>query len=488
MAIAATALAQARNGSTPAGTGLAEMPAVTPAIEGKDATQSKSSSAKSRPKQAAQAEKPAGTSSLHKELERLEISASKAKDAATEPPEGVDLMIADLALQAPNPEKASKAEILSIGDFDKKLRQMQMDSHLRLNEMTQNIEYKGVALGLLAYEKLLIAFSNAKANVSKQNIMDVMVVMANANSYDPVQEYLTQLEDDTEVTPADIDCLATTYLGTNCDFANRVLKAVLVGAVKRRLEPGCQFDLVMIIKGAQGIGKTRFWENLASSQYYSCCPAAQERDFLDIVHSVWIYEFAEFEVLISSRSAGKTKNLITTCCDHYRPAYAQKKLTRARRSIFTGTVNEEIFLNDPTGSRRYAVIEVQDEIPTEKVKADRDKIWKAAMAAYRAGEPVRLSAADEKHSAERNKAHELEDPWLSKVETWLERNPDMKSFATSKALTESQCRSETSISKSDSMRMAQQLKVLGWVRDKHQSGPSRERLWRRPAQPIAAQG
>ncbi len=166
------------------------------------------------------------------------------------------------------------------------------------------------------------------------------------------------------------------------------------------------------------------------------------------------------------------------------------RLTQAvdRRSIFTGTVNEEFFLNDATGSRRFAVIEVQDEIPTEKVKADRDQIWKAAMAAYRAGESVRLSAADEKLSAEHNKAHELEDPWLSKVETWLERNPDMNSFATSKALTESQCRSETSISKSDSMRMAQQLKVLGWVRDKHQSGPSRERLWRRPAQPTAAQG
>ena len=486
MASTSVAPAQTRNASTPAVTGLAETPAVIPAAEGKDAAQNKGFSEKSRPEQAAQAEKSAASPSPLAELKRLEISASEAKVSA--PPEGVDLMIADMALQAPNPAQTSKAETLSIGDFDKKLRQMQMDTHLRFNQMTQNIEYKGVALGPLAYEKLLIAFSNAKANVSKQSIMDVASVMGKSNSYDPVKEYLTQLEGDAEVTPADIEWLATTYLGTTCDFANRVLKAVLVGAVKRRFEPGCQFELVMIIKGAQGIGKSRFWEYLASSRFYSCSPAAQDRDLLAILQGVWIYEIAECEALFSTKSAGKIKNLISTSSDQYRPAYARDKQTVDRSSIFVGTVNEEFFLNDPTGSRRYVVIEVQGEIPIKQVKADRDQIWKAAMAAYRAGEPAKLSRADAKHAELLNKAHELEDPWISKVEAWLERNPDINCFATSRALTEAQCRSETSISKSDAMRMAKQLKELGWVRDNHQSGPTRERLWRRPAQPVAAQG
>ena len=48
--------------------------------------------------------------------------------------------------------------------------------------------------------------------------------------------------------------------------------------------------------------------------------------------------------------------------------------------------NRTDFLNDPTGSRRYWVINLEGKlINNQKVLNDRDRIWKGALLAYKEG-------------------------------------------------------------------------------------------------------
>ena len=51
------------------------------------------------------------------------------------------------------------------------------------------------------------------------------------------------------------------------------------------------------------------------------------------------------------------------------------------------SVNGDEFLRDHTGDRRFWVIDLgRHVIDTQKLSLDRDRIWKAAIAQYRAGD------------------------------------------------------------------------------------------------------
>ena len=69
-----------------------------------------------------------------------------------------------------------------------------------------------------------------------------------------------------------------------------------------------------------------------------------------------------------------------------------------RRSVLAASVNGDDFLRDTTGNRRFWVVDLPqkqhvDVIDTDRIERDRDRIWKAAIAQYRAGMQPMLSSA-----------------------------------------------------------------------------------------------
>ena len=67
-----------------------------------------------------------------------------------------------------------------------------------------------------------------------------------------------------------------------------------------------------------------------------------------------------------------------------------------RAGIMVGTVNGPFLRGDPALRRRFLVIqcpqsfEAGERIDIDKVRRDRDAIWKAAVLAYRPGEKISL--------------------------------------------------------------------------------------------------
>ena len=81
------------------------------------------------------------------------------------------------------------------------------------------------------------------------------------------------------------------------------------------------------------------------------------------------------------------------------------------------SVNGDEFLKDQTGDRRFWVVDVgQHVIDTQKLSHDRDRIWKSAIAQYRAGKRPFLQDAEQALSDQRNKAFRSENIYLSAVE------------------------------------------------------------------------
>ena len=76
--------------------------------------------------------------------------------------------------------------------------------------------------------------------------------------------------------------------------------------------------------------------------------------------------------------------------------------------MIVGTCNRDDFFRDATDYWRFLVIQI---CPTHnRIEADRDRIWRAAVLSYQAGERPFLAVVDQEASNRHNNGFELEIP------------------------------------------------------------------------------
>jgi predicted P-loop ATPase len=242
-------------------------------------------------------------------------------------------------------------------------------------------------------------------------------------------------------------------------------------------------DYLTCLKGKQGIKKSTFWRTLGG-EYFSDTMQKDIKDLRLCMNTCWLYEWAELEIWTSRSQQGTLKGLITQRVDDFRPPYYSSMGRFPRKSILVGSVNEDSFLRDKTGHRRYWIIEVDQMIDIDKVLNDRDSIWKAAVAAYRTGRLPMLSDHLEQQSLLNNQIYENEDPFLEPIQRKVESWNKGHKFSTRDVLIDSELRDGNKITPADMNNAARILKSLGCVRDKNQTRNSisgvRSRLWSLP--------
>ena len=77
------------------------------------------------------------------------------------------------------------------------------------------------------------------------------------------------------------------------------------------------------------------------------------------LHLTWFCEWAELESVFRRRDIAATKAFLSSDTDLVRAPYARKAEKMPRRSIIVGSTNEDQFLNDSTGNRRFWVVPVK---------------------------------------------------------------------------------------------------------------------------------
>ena len=315
---------------------------------------------------------------------------------------------------------------LCTGDALTSLEDKLPERFLRFNTVTRLAEAGSHSIPESDMERLYGKAQQAGWNISKTSCIDAVYSRATAHKFDPIQDYLNVVAADPNLEPADINSLSTTYLGTTEPLFDRYLKVGLIGAVKRRFEPGCKFDTVVTLDGDGGIYKSEFWIVLASPDWHSSSDAEQDKDCLLILHGAWLYEQAELDYIVGKKKVGQLKNLITTRRDDWRVPFGKGTEKQDRAGIMVGTVNGPFLRGDPALRRRFLVIqcpqsfEAGERIDIEKVRNDRDAIWKAAVLAYRAGEPCFLDSETAAVASRLNlEIAEDEHPWVNAIATWL---------------------------------------------------------------------
>ena len=372
--------------------------------------------------------------------------------------------------------------ILHVGMWAELIKR-DIGQHLRFNEITMLAELHGKPIAPEILDELYIELGERGWDITKGKAKDAFIKVARSNSYNPIKNYLLEVEKDPNIQPINIDKVATEYLGTSSDLDDAKLAACFIGAVARALDHGCQMDYLTCLKGRQGIKKSTFWRTLGG-EYFS---DTQQKDIKDLrlcMNTCWLYEWAELEIWTTKNQQGTLKALITQRVDDFRPPYGSGMGRYPRKSILVGSVNEDSFLRDKTGSRRYWIIEVTEKIDIDKVLRDRDAIWKAAIAAFRKGRLPMLSEHQEQQSLLNNQIYENEDPFLEPIQRKIESWNKSHKFSTRDVLIDSELREGKNITPADMNNAARILKSLGCVRDKHQTkNPitgARPRLWSLP--------
>jgi putative DNA primase/helicase len=238
----------------------------------------------------------------------------------------------------------------------------------------------------------------------------------------PVRDWLASLEWDGTQR---IGGFASRYLGaTESLYSAAVGRRWLISAVARVFEPGCKVDSLLGLEGEQGIGKSSALRILASQEWFADTGITLgDKDSYQALRRKWIYEFAEL-ASIRGREIERVKSFLSSPVDTFRASYGRRTQDHPRQVVFAGSTNEDTWLSDPTGARRFWPIRcgAAGPVDLEALKRDREQLWAEARVAYEAGEPWYLETAELRADATEEQAARAErDDWIDIVARWLTR-------------------------------------------------------------------
>lgn len=243
--------------------------------------------------------------------------------------------------------------------------------------------------------------------------------------FHPIREYLDALPPWDGEKRVEL-LLSRCFEAEDSEYVRAVTRKVFAAAVARIYRPGTKFDSILVLDGAQGIGKSTLFRELVTDRYYSetlSLTDMSSKDGAEKLQGYWIVEIGE---LAGMRKADieKVKNFLSTLDDIYRPSYGHVVESHPRQAVIIATVNgEKGYLRDITGNRRFWIVKCGQ---TEQKKRfsitpeERDQIWAEAKALWQSGEKLFLEG-DLIREAEAVQATAMEeDDRQGLVEAYLE--------------------------------------------------------------------
>jgi putative DNA primase/helicase len=143
---------------------------------------------------------------------------------------------------------------------------------------------------------------------------------------------------------------------------------------------------VLVLQGRQSIGKTTWFKSLAPADKKGFIgdsltlknPDSNKDEVMKLL-SHWISELGELDRTTRKADIGSIKAFLTAEDDEYRKPYAEEVECYKRKTVIVGTVNNDQFLVDDTGSTRFWAMPVTGFTPLE---VDLEQFWAEVKEMY----------------------------------------------------------------------------------------------------------
>lgn len=326
--------------------------------------------------------------------------------------------------------------------------------------------------------------SSSLVGVRRRDLEDAIELVAHDDPFDAMQDWLHQLPPWDGVIR--VPTFLSRYMGTKqTNFTDAVGRYLWSAMVARLLYPGCKADMVPVLVGSQGDGKTEILKLLAPrpdcwAEVRLSDPSARLlRKTIGRTLLVW----EELRGIRGTVDADEVKTFITN--DHVDLPQSDgsgfDKLPR--RFIIFGTSNRYEFLRDTTGHRRYLPFEV-GRVDHQGLKSVSDMLWAEALHNVTArvandSPPVDFRDAEKLARAEFAR-FERRGEWADcdKLDAWIGRQGGTP-FSTEEALSQSGVKGTSSMTpKAAARQMALSLRQVGCTEKRVAVSGGRNRLKR----------
>lgn len=218
--------------------------------------------------------------------------------------------------------------------------------------------------------------------LSKELLYDALAVVAKRQRRNGPKEYFESLTWDGE--PRIEMFFHNYFMANDSDYCRAASKNWWITMAARIYRPGCKVDNMVMLEGGQGKFKSTALNVIGGEWYTEAHGQVTDSNFYYQMQGKLIVEFADLDG-ISKAEANAIKKFITCKVDRYRAVWARSAKDFPRQCIFVGTTNEDEYLKDNTGARRFWPIKTF-KIELEKIKEDRDQLFAEAVHRYKAGE------------------------------------------------------------------------------------------------------
>ncbi len=241
----------------------------------------------------------------------------------------------------------------------------------------------------------------------EKKIFDACSLSCHKHSFNAVKNYL-------EALPAwdgvpRLDTLFCDYLGAEDNgYVRAAARKSLTAAVARVMLPGVKYDTMPILAGRQGLGKSTLLRLLGGQWFSDSLAVFEGKEACEMIQGVWINEVGELNGL-NRAETNAVKQFLSKVEDIFREPYGRRTGAYPRRCVFFGTTNEEEFLRDKTGNRRFWPIDCGVKPASKSVFNDLpgevSQIWAEALVAWQLGEPLYLEGEALKISEKAQEEH-----------------------------------------------------------------------------------
>lgn len=324
--------------------------------------------------------------------------------------------------------------------------------------------------------------------VKSATVLEAVNAVAHDNAFHPVRQFLDGLAWDG--TPR-LEQWLQNHLGVaDSEYARRVGKRWMVSAVARVFSPGCKADSVLILEGLQGAGKSTSMAVLGGEWFMDTPFNLGDKDGYQAIRGKWIVELGELDAFNKAEST-RAKQFFSASVDTYRESYGRRVLDVPRQCVFVGTTNQDEYLKDDTGNRRYWPVTCT-RVDIEGLRASREQLWAEAVAAYRAGDVWWVERDEaELFAAEQDKRYQA-DMWEEPIIHYLMHQHIGDAVTGAHILEKALNIDPSHWGKPEQMRVGKIMHRLKWPRRRKGSGPGGVRGyeyqkpndWKRGQQPM----
>lgn len=219
--------------------------------------------------------------------------------------------------------------------------------------------------------------------VTNRVVYSVIQALAKRNSSSPMLERIKAMEWDGIER---LDTWMHRLWGVkDTEHSREVSAKWLISSCARMDKPGSKVDWMLIVVGPQATGKTSMPNIMFNGNALTLYGEHNDKDLHMLLHSSLCVGFDELDSF-GKRESSNLKAMITRTDDAFRPPYGASVEVFPRRFTLYGCGNRYEFLqHDPSGYRRYAIIEVNKLLDFARLEKERDQLWAEAWDRYTTG-------------------------------------------------------------------------------------------------------